>query len=67
MEKSTGKTKLTSVKLLTGVYKNFKMMALQQGITLQEVVNRSIWLYNNNAEYREKIDRITDLEISGSF
>lgn len=60
-------TKLTSVKLLDSVYKDFKMMALQQGVKLQEVVNRSIWRYTHDSEFRKIIDNTTDLQVSGSF
>ncbi len=56
MARIKGSTKLTSVKLLTGVYHNFKIIALQNGIRLQEVANRSIWLYANDREFRQKID-----------
>jgi len=67
MARLNEKTKLTSVKLLTNIYRNFKMIALQQGISLQEVVNRSILLYETDTEFRNKIDSTTELEISGSF
>lgn len=67
MARIKGSTKLTSVKLLTGVYHNFKIIALQNGIRLQEVANRSIWLYANDREFRQKIDETVNLQISGSF
>lgn len=67
MVKSNEKTKLTSVKILTNIYRNFKIMAFKQGITLQEVVNRSAWLYANDDDFRNKINEVSDLQISGSF
>ena len=36
------KTQLTSVKILTDLYKSFKIHTITDGITLQKLVNRSL-------------------------
>ena len=60
------KTQLTSVKILTGLYKDFKVFTITDGITLQKLVNRSLDLYMNNDEYRERLTKYTELQQSGS-
>ena len=60
------KTQLTSVKILTGLYKNFKVSTINDGITLQKLVNRSLDLYMNDDQYKEKLTKYTDLQVSGS-
>ena len=60
------KTQLTSVKILTGLYKDFKVFTITNGITLQKLVNRSLDLYMNDEKYRDKVTKYTELEVSGS-
>ena len=60
------KTKLTSVKVLKDLYINFKHICLDNDMNLQKLVNRSIFLYNNDDIFREKIDVTNDLFASGS-
>ena len=60
------KTQLTSVKILTGLYKDFKVSTINDGITLQKLVNRSLDLYMNDRQYREKLTKYTELQVSGS-
>lgn len=60
------KTQLTSVKILTGLYKDFKVSTINDGITLQKLVNRSLDLYMNDNQYREKLTKYTELQVSGS-
>ena len=38
-------TKLTSVKIISDLYKKFRSVALNEEFTLQKLVNRSILLY----------------------
>ena len=47
--------KLTSVKVMSDEYKKFKMKCLDTGLTLQELVNRSLFLYNRNGGYDQMI------------
>ena len=49
------KLQLTSVKVVSEEYKTFKMKCLDTGLSLQELVNRSIYLYNRNSGYDEQI------------
>ena len=53
MEKNV---KLTSVNILEDVYKKFKVVSLDQSMNLQKLVNRALDLYNNDEEFRNKIN-----------
>ena len=57
--------KLTSVKILKELYRNFKIKTLDDEFTLQKLVNRSMFLYVNDKNgYKENIHNIT--VVSGS-
>ena len=45
-------TKLTSVKIITELYNLFKKNNVESGFTLQELVNKSIHLYNTDDDFR---------------
>ena len=60
------KTKLTSVHLIEDVYKKFKVNSIEGSLTLQKFVNRSLDLYNNDEEMRNKINYHNGLAASGS-
>ena len=47
-------TKLTSVKIIDDLYRNFKSKVVQNGFNLQKLVNRSIYLYNNDERFHVK-------------
>ena len=59
-------TKLTSVKIITGLYKKFKGVALSEEFTLQKLVNRSMDKYLKDEEYKKSIVEYDNLQISGS-
>ena len=59
-------TKLTSVKVLKNLYTHFKVNTLNQEMTLQRFTNRCLYLYLQDNEFREQIDNIDELTISGS-
>lgn len=59
-------SKLTTVKIFKDKYDSFKVSGIQSGMTLQKLVNRSIYLYLNDVDYKNKIDGTKDLQISGS-
>ena len=59
-------TKLTSVKILKSLYDSFKVATVNTKMTLQKITNRSIYLYMNDEEYRDKIETTDNLTISGS-
>ena len=58
--------KLTSVKILKELYRNFKSKTFDDEFTLQKLVNRSMDLYVHNEEFREQINEWKNLKPSGS-
>jgi hypothetical protein len=58
--------KLTSVKILKELYKNFKMQTLDDEFTLQKLVNRSMDLYVLDNNFKAKIQKYDKLIPSGS-
>ena len=58
--------KLTSVKILKELYKNFKMQTLDDEFTLQKLVNRSMDLYVLDEKFKETIQSYNKLIPSGS-
>ena len=44
--------RLTTVKVLTGLYKQFKIAAIETDITLGELLNTTMNLYVNDPTYR---------------
>jgi hypothetical protein len=61
-----GNIKLTSVKILEDRYNRFKEFNINRPMTLQKLVNRSLVLYLNDDEFRNTIDNMNQLTISGS-
>jgi hypothetical protein len=59
-------TKLTSVKVLDGLYKKFKIKSLNEDFTLQKLVNRSIHKFLTDDDYYSSIKKHQELKISGS-
>jgi hypothetical protein len=60
-------TKLTSVKIISDLYQTFRVASVSEhGITLQKLVNRSINLYLNDENYKNKLNNYNKLQISGS-
>mgnify|MGYP003677969687 FL=1 len=58
--------KLTSVKILKGLYKKFKSSTLDDEFTLQKLVNRSMDLYVLDDTFKESIQSYDKLIPSGS-
>jgi|TARA_B100000073_G_scaffold250391_1_gene210632 uncharacterized protein (DUF4415 family) len=54
--------KLTSIKVLSDVYKKFKDQGKGNNITLQKLVNRSMYMYLNDSDFAEKIQSVKDLK-----
>ena len=48
-------TKLTSVKIISDLYKKFRSVALNEEFTLQKLVNRSMDKYLKDEEYKKSI------------
>ena len=59
-------TKLTSVKIIHELYNKFKLATVNTKMTLQKLTNRSIEMYLEDSDYREKIETNQNLFESGS-
>ena len=57
-------TKLTTVKILSELYNNFKKETIENEFTLQKLVNRSMFLYTTDNNFKDNIHNIT--VVSGS-
>ena len=55
------KLKLTSVKIDSDLRKDFKILSIQDGMTLQKLINRTIFLYKKDKKFRKKILEIDNL------
>lgn len=58
--------KLTSVKILKDLYTQFKRVTLDDKMSLQKLVNRSLTLYVEDPNFKDKIDSFAELQVSGS-
>tara|TARA_Y100001963_G_scaffold158969_1_gene260609 strand:+ start:576 stop:779 length:204 start_codon:yes stop_codon:yes gene_type:complete len=58
--------KLTSVKIVRDLYNSFKHISLDDNINLQKLVNRTILLYVEDEDFRDKLNNTEDLKVSGS-
>lgn len=58
--------KLTSVKILPELHKDFRIKSLREEFTLQKLVNRSIHLFLNDETYQANLISYNILEVSGS-
>jgi hypothetical protein len=58
--------KLTSVKILKDLYSQFKRVTLDDKMSLQKLVNRSLTLYVEDPKFKDKIDSFAELQVSGS-
>ena len=59
-------TKLTTVKLLKGVYSNFKRVSFESDVTLQKLVNRTVERYVTDDDFRKEMNEYLKLQVSGS-
>ncbi len=59
-------TTLTSVKIFKNLYNDYKYLTVNDSMSFQKLVNRSIYLYLNDDTFKEKINETTELKISGS-
>ena len=60
------KVKLTSVKLLSDLYKSFKQESLVTEFTLQKLINRGLHRYVSDEDFRKRIHEHENLQVSGS-
>ena len=59
-------TKLTSVKILEGLYNRFKLNTVNTKMTLQKLTNRSVDRFLTDEKFREEIETYDNLIVSGS-
>ena len=59
-------TKLTTVKIIKGVYSNFKRVSFESDVTLQKLVNRTVERYVSDYGFRKEMNEYSNLQISGS-
>ena len=59
-------TKLTSVKILEGLYEKFKLNTVNTKMTLQKLTNRSVDRFLQDETFREEIETYDNLNVSGS-
>jgi hypothetical protein len=64
--KTSHETSFTSVHLFKDKYTAFKEAGVSNGMTLQKLVNRCVYLYINDPDFRKKINEENSLQISGS-
>mgnify|MGYP006907091948 CR=1 FL=1 len=54
---------LTSVKVQSGLFENFKIACVRYKFSLQKLADRTIHLYLTDEDFRKKIHGHTDLKI----
>jgi hypothetical protein len=52
------KVKLTSVKVSINEQYKFKKICLDNGMNFQKLVNRALYLYNNDKKFKQQIEKI---------
>jgi hypothetical protein len=61
-----GDNKLTSVKVSEELFEEFKVLCVRTKFSLQKLVDRSMYLYLTNDDYRKQLHNTTNLSLSGS-
>ena len=62
MAEKTEKT-LTSVKIKSDLFENFKIECVKRKFSFQKLAYRAIYLYLTNEDFRKQINSQTDLEL----
>lgn len=57
---------LTSVKVDSDLFDNFKMTSIKTKMNLQKLVDRSLFLYLTNQEFRSTLHNQLSINLSGS-
>ena len=65
MKEKTQKS-TTTVKIPDNAYSDFKMMSIRTKLNLQDLVERSVYLYLTDTNYRFKIHQTLETEYTGS-
>jgi hypothetical protein len=61
-----GDNKLTSVKVSEELFEEFKVLCVRTKFSLQKLVDRSMYLYLTNDDYKKQLHNTTNLSLSGS-
>ncbi len=59
-------TTLTSVKIFKNLYGDFKYITVNDSMSFQKLVNRAVYLYLNDENFKNMIEETENLKISGS-
>ena len=59
-------SKLTSVKVIDDLYQKFRKDTVNSEMNLQRLTNRCIHLYLNDEKFKNLVDDVKELTISGS-
>tara|TARA_R110000803_G_scaffold6920_1_gene22344 strand:+ start:1257 stop:1448 length:192 start_codon:yes stop_codon:yes gene_type:complete len=54
---------LTSVKVKSDLFENFKIECVKRKFSLQKLADRSIYLYLTNEDFRKQVSNHTNLEL----
>jgi hypothetical protein len=65
MQKKSERT-TTTVKLYENAYADFKIMGVRTKLNFQELVERSVYLYLTDSNYRFKIHQTLQTDYTGS-
>ena len=58
---------ITTVKVLTSLYNDFKRLNIDTKFSLQKLVNRSMFLYTRDENFQHKLEEMNELQLSGSL
>tara|TARA_B100001939_G_scaffold292134_1_gene264165 strand:+ start:327 stop:515 length:189 start_codon:yes stop_codon:yes gene_type:complete len=57
------KMTLTSVKVQSGLFENFKIECVRRKFSFQKLADRAIYLYLTDEDFRKKITNQTNIEL----
>lgn len=66
MAKKNNDKQLTSVKVDSELFDNFKVLTIRTKFSLQKLVDRSMFLYLTDENYRNKLHNTLNTQLSGS-
>ena len=58
---------ITTVKVLTSLYNDFKRLNIDTKFSLQKLVNRSMFLYTRDENFQHTLEKMNELQLSGSL
>ena len=57
------KMTLTSVKVQSGLFENFKIVCVRRKFSFQKLADRAIYLYLTDEDFRKQITNQTNIEL----